>query len=147
MNFDCTAHDRYYLYRIVHTCVSLESNIMGRNSGFNYSTVQLKLVVKTKFPFISLLFTPPVSHKFPWGEFLWNSFPLFSPFFPDVGVIFPEFPQNSPEIGQFSPEFPRIPPKFTNFPKIFPEFHPISQWFLLIPPDSAVSCAVFTSQV
>ena len=102
--------------------------------GHNYSTVQLKLVVKTKFPFISLSFPPPVSHKIPLEEFLWNSFLSFSPFFPDVGEIyftvcafcftigetqltnFPAILQNFPPIS------PRILPKFTNFPQIHPEF-------------------------
>ena len=83
----------------------------------NYSTVHLKLVVKTKFPFISLSFPPPVSHKFPRWEFLWNSFPSFSPFFSDVGGF--HFPAN----------FPLISPKF---PSNSPRIPRISQLFLLI---------------
>ena len=127
--------------------------------GHNYSTVQLKLVVKTKFPFISFSFPPPVSHKFPLGEFLWNIFLSFSPFFPDVREIYftvcafcftigetqltifppissefpPNFPKNSPEIHQFSSNSPWIPPKFTNFPEFptnFPMIPTDSSWFL-----------------
>ena len=106
----------------------------------------------------SLSFPPPVSHKFHWGEFLWNSSPLFSPLFPDVGEInFTAWFHNlfhhwGNTIHQFSPDFPRIPPpqflpkftnfpwispefppKFTNFPWISPEFPNDSYWFLMIP--------------
>ena len=41
-----------------------------------------------------------------------------------------------------SPIFPEIPPEFPLSPWISPDFPLISQWFLLIPPDSPVSCAV-----
>ena len=76
-----------------------------------YSTVQLKLVVKTKYPFIS----PPVSHKFPWGEFLWNIFSSFFPFSPDVGGIYFTVCEFCFTIGET---------QFTNFPQISPEFPP-----------------------
>ena len=122
-----------------------------------YSTVQLKLVVKTKFPYISLSFPPPVSHKFPWGKFLWNSFPNFppplmwgklisqsvnpvsplgkhnSPIFHIFLPISPEFPPNFPEIHQFSPEFPRNSSILPEFPQNSPRFPDDSYWFLLIP--------------
>ena len=64
----------------------------------------------------------------------------FSPFFPDAGKI--DFPAR--EFCFYIGET-----QFPNFPPISPEFPQISQLFLMIPPDSPVSSAVFntTSQV
>ena len=110
---------------------------------------------ENEIPFHFPLIPPPVSHKFPWGGFLWNSFPSFSPFFPDVGEIdftacgfffttgetqftnfppishnfpriYPQFPQNFPPI---SIEFPRNSPIFPEFPPNFPEIQQFSPNF------------------
>ena len=90
-----------------------------------YSTVQLKLVVTTKLPFLSLTFSPPVSYKFPRWEFLWNSSHSFFPFFTDVGEI-----DLGNTISLFSPNFPQISPEFPT------EFPPNSPDFSIISPDS-----------
>ena len=78
---------------------------------FMYSTVQLKLVVKTKFPFISLHF----SHLFHTNS------PV-SPLGKHNSPIFPQFPPVSLE---FPPNFPEIPPRnspiFREFPQNFPQ--------------------------
>ena len=75
----------------------------------------------------SLSFPPPVSHKFPRWEILWNSclsFPLFSPMWgelisPSVNSLSPLGKHNSPIFHQFPPNFPRFPNN--------------CYWFLLIP--------------
>ena len=117
---------------IKHKYINLSyiTKLNSQNEQNWYRIVQLKLVMKTKFCFISLLSTPP-EFCFTIGETQFTNFPQISP----------EFPTNSPEIHQFSPQFPQYSPISPNFPRISPDFP-------MIPPDSlAVSCAVFTSQV
>ena len=71
------------------------------------------------------------------------SFPSFPSFSPMRGELISLSGNSVPLLGKhnslFSPQFP------PNFPRV----SPISQWYLLIPPDSLVYCAVFniTSQV
>ena len=86
--------------------------------------MQIKLVVKTKFPFIPLSFPPPVSDKFPDGNFCETVFPHFTTFprcggdwFPCKEILFrPTHWGNA--ILQFSPNFPRIPNDSYWFPLI-----------------------------
>ena len=96
-----------------------------------YSTVQLKLVVKTKFPFIS----PTYFTQIPLREFLWNSFPSFSPFFPDVGEIVCEFcfTIREAQFTNFPPISPEFPPNFPEIHRFSPQFPNASYWFLLNP--------------
>ena len=84
----------------------------------HYSTVQLKLVVKTKIPFISptcFLFPILGNSVSPFGETQFTNLPPFSP--------------------EFSSNFPRIPLKFINFPRISPEFPRNSLIFPEFPPN------------
>ena len=74
-------------------------------------------------------------------------FPLFSPMWGKLisppGSFVSSLERHNSSI---SPNFPQIS---LQFPLNSPQIHPISKFFLLIPPDSPVSCAVFntTSQV
>ena len=63
-----------------------------------YSTMQLKLVVKTKFSFISLLFSLPVSQGSS-GKIRWKAFNFFSLVFPDVKYISPLGKSNSSDFS------------------------------------------------
>ena len=104
--------------------------IYRKNCTGTYSTVQLKLVVKTKFPFIC----PTCFTQIPQGEFLWNSFPSFSQ---RRGKLISWLGNSFSPLGKHNLS-------------IFTQFHPILPWF---PNDSprfpSSPCAVFntTSQV
>ena len=81
-----------------------------------YSTMQLKLLVKTKFPFISLLFPPPVSHNSPEGYFCETVFPYF---LPRRGKLILRLGNSVTPLGKHnSPIFIKFHSNFTRFPPI-----------------------------
>ena len=67
----------------------------------DYSTVQLKLIVKTKFPFISPHLFHPISPDGNFGE------TVITHRFPCKGILFPHWGNTIP---QFSSNFSIIPP-------------------------------------
>ena len=106
----------------------------------------------------SLLFPFHFPHLFhtnpPDGNFYETDFPHFYPFSLMWRKLISQSVNSVSPFGntihQFSPNFPRISPNSPEIQQFSPNFTPISpvlQWFLLISPDSPVSCAVFTSQV
>ena len=115
-----------------------------------YSTVQLKLVVKTKFPFISPTCFTQIPLRGFFCETVFSHFPPFSLMWGEINFtvcefcftigetqwgntihqfsrISPNFPPISPEFPRNSPIFPEFPLNFTNSPRISTEFPPISQ--------------------
>ena len=146
------------MLELTEGCFPVSKVLFTFHFNHKYSTVQLKLVVKTKFLFIShTCFT-----QIPLRGFFVKQFSLIFPLFPWCGgnwfhslwilfhnwgntihQFFPQFPQNFPRIPpkftnfppispEFPPTFPRNSQIFPEFPQTFPQFPPISQWFLLI---------------